>query len=208
MKPIVTPEELAPVTESTDDKVKLFTDVKDKLKNVQTPLAKDINRAEKFNTQLVTVQGKSDALDDVVSEIRGVKKDPASITRCLGKVTEIVLVIEEIEEYIVVLEEIIVEVRPSCESYPEKNKEVDRKEEEVKKCKKRLVIILKLVKDEEKKMLDQQQQNQDLDKQINNILAWLPTVENAVVKNTPISANYDILKKQQDEHQVSERLFY
>ena len=59
-----------------------------------------------------------------------------------------------------------------------------------------------MVKDEEKKMLDQQQENQDLDKQINDILAWLPTVESAVVKKTPISANYDILKKQQEEHQV------
>lgn len=208
MKPIVTPEELAPVDEKTDEKVKHFSDVKEKLKDLQTPLAKDINRAEKFNTQMVTAQGKSKALDDVVAEIRGVKKDPASITRCLGKVTEVVLIIEEIEEYIVVLEEIIIEVRPGCQSYPEKNKEVDRKDEEVQKLKKRLVIILKLVKDEEKKMLDQQQENQDLDKQINDILAWLPTVESAVVKNTPISANYDILKKQQEEHQVIYKILY
>lgn len=202
MKPIVTEEELAPVDEKTDEKIKHFTDIKEKVKDLQTPLAKDINRAEKFNTHLVTAQGKSNALDDVVEEIRGVKKDPASITRCLGKVTEVVLIIEEIEEYIVVLEEIIVEVRPGVQSYPEKNKEVDHKDEEVQKLKKRLVSLLKMVKDEEKKMLDQQQENQDLDKQINDILAWLPTVESAVVKKTPISANYDILKKQQEEHQV------
>lgn len=208
MEPIVDPEELSPVSATTDEKVKHFSDVKDKLKDVVTPLTKDINRAEKFNTELVIVQGKSDALDEVVTVVRGVKKDPASIYRCLGKVTQVILIIEEIEEYIVVLEEIIEEVRPGCESYPVKKKQVDDKEKEVEKYKKRLVVILKLVKDEEKKMLDQQRENQDLDKQIKDILSWLPTVESAVVKNTPVSANYDILKKQQEEHQVSRLRYY
>jgi len=181
MEPIVTEEKLTPVAKDTDKKIEHFDDVKEKLKNLPTPVSKEIIEANKFNDQFVVMQGKSKSLDPIVAEIREAKKNPASINRALEKVLEVVMIVEEVFEIIEVLEEIIEVVKPRCES---------------------VNVILKLVKDEEKKIIEQQQDNQALDEQIKDLLKWLPTVEKELVKQTPVSANYDILKKQQEEHQV------
>jgi len=202
MEPIVTEEKLTPVAKDTDKKIEHFDDVKEKLKNLPTPVSKEIIEANKFNDQFVVMQGKSKSLDPIVAEIREAKKNPASINRALEKVLEVVMIVEEVFEIIEVLEEIIEVVKPRCESHPEKAKDVNDKEKEVEKHKKRVNVILKLVKDEEKKIIEQQQDNQALDEQIKDLLKWLPTVEKELVKQTPVSANYDILKKQQEEHQV------
>ena len=68
--------------------------------------------------------------------------------------------------------------------------------------KKNMEKALKEAQDAQNKMNELQQSNKELDQHIGDINRWLPQIESDLVKQTPVSANYDILKVQQDQIQV------
>ena len=60
----------------------------------------------------------------------------------------------------------------------------------------------KMVKEHEKKLLTMLTTQNEVGSLMQDTNKWLPRIEGEVVRQTPVSANGDILKQQQDDIQV------
>lgn len=203
MEPILEPEVLEPVKKTCDDNVDKYNDVRSKLKEKDDDIFKELNDAEKFVDQQSVLDSKENQLEPLLEKIKNTKKDPDSVKEGLEDIREFVVIVEEIFEIIIILEEILLIVKPRCQLHPKTKKEVEDKEKQLADSKKKVENMLKAVRDEEKKLQALQQENKELDKHIQDLNKWLPSVEGEIVKQTPVSANYNILKKQQEDNQVS-----
>lgn len=203
MEPMVEPQILQPVSRLCTDNVDKFNKVRSKLKEKDGQVSKELVDAEKFADNQSVLDSKQKSLEPLLEKIKNTKKDPDSVKEGLEDIRDFVIIVEEILEIIIVLEEILVVVKPRCQSNPKVTKEVEDKEKQLADTKKKCEHMLNVVRGEEKKLQELQQQNKELDKHIQDLTKWLPSVEGEIVKRTPVSANYNILKKQQEENQVS-----
>ena len=202
MESLIVPEVLESVSKQSLSNVEKYDDIRTKLKEKSDNVTKELIDADRFTDQQNVVDNKLKALEPMLENIRNTKKDPESITESLEEVREFIVIIEEVFEIIVVIEQILIVVKKRCEDHPKSTKELNEKDKEVADAKKKTEQLLAAVKAEENKLQQLQQQNKEVEKHIQDLNNWLPSVEGEIVKRTPVSANYNILKKQQEENQV------
>lgn len=187
------------LTKTNADK---YDSLRVKLKEKDVALTQELVDSERFVELIYSIEVKQTQVEVLFKEIKKAGKDPDSIDEALQKTKYVIVIIEEILEIIIVIEQIIVILKGRAKGHPPVLKEIDGKANQVNAAKKKANQTLKAVNDEQKKMLALQQNNKELDTHVQDINSWLPNVESEIVKRTPVSANYDILKKQQEENQV------
>lgn len=199
---IVGDEQVKPVKEVTAEDAVKYEDIRSKLKEKDFIVTEEIMDSEKFIERYYTIQSKEKRVFILLEEVKSCGKHTLSIDEALTKTKEIFIIIEEVIELITIIEEILVIIKVRSKGFPVIVKSVDDKSKEMVAGKKNMEKALKEAQDAQKKMNELQQSNKELDQHIGDINRWLPQIESDLVKQTPVSANYDILKVQQDQIQV------
>lgn len=199
---IIEDEQVKPVKEVTTEDAIKYEYNRNKLKEKDFIVTEEIIDSEKFVETYYTVQSKEKRLFILLEEIKSCGKDTESIDEALTKTKEIFIIIEEVIELVTVIEEILVIIKVRSKGFPVIVKTIDDKSKEMMTSKKNMEKALKEAQDAQNKMNALQQNNKELDQHIGDINRWLPQIESDLVKQTPVSANYDILKVQQDQIQV------
>lgn len=199
---IVGDEQVKPVKEVTAEDAVKYEDIRSKLKEKDFIVTEEIMDSEKFIERYYTIQSKEKRVFILLEEVKSCGKDTLSIDEALAKTKEIFIIIEEVIELITIIEEILVIIKVRNKGFPVIVKSIDDKSKEMVAGKKNMEKALKEAQDAQKKMNELQQSNKELDQHIGDINRWLPQIESDLVKQTPVSANYDILKVQQDQIQV------
>ena len=194
--------QLAPLKKVTKTNCDKYDELRKNLKEKDVVLGQELVDSEKFVELFYSVEIKTKRVETLTQEIRKSGKDPESVDEALEKTKEVIILIEEIVEIIVIIEQVVLIIRSRCKAHPTVLKEIETKTTQITVIKNKLTQILKTVRDEEKKMLALQQNNKELEQHIQDINRWLPNIEGKIVKRTPVSANFDILKEQQEENQV------
>ena len=199
---IVDNEQVKPVKEVTTEDAIKYEDIRNKLKEKDFIVTEEIIDSEKFVERYYTIQSKEKRVFLLLEEVKSCGKDTESIDEALTKTKEIFIIIEEVIELITIIEEILVIIKVRSKGFPVIVKTIDDKSKEMMTSKKNTEKALKEAQDAQNKMNALQQSNKELDQHIGDINRWLPQTESDIVKQTPVSANYDILKVQQDQIQV------
>ena len=199
---IVGNEQVKPVKEVTTEDAVKYEDIRNKLKEKDFIVTEEIIDSEKFIERYYTIQSKEKRVFILLEEVKSCGKDTLSIDEALTKTKEIFIIIEEVIELITIIEEILVIIKVRSKGFPVIVKSIDDKSKEMVAGKKNMEKALKEAQDAQNKMNELQQSNKELDHHIGDINRLLPQIESDLVKQTPVSANYDILKVQQDQIQV------
>ena len=201
-------KQFAPFKKLAMTNVGKYNDLRVKLKETDHILTQEIADSEKFIELVSVLEVRARKADSMLKDVKALGKNPDSLESALDKVKEIVMIIEEIYEIVPAIEKITVLLNNRCKNDSKALKAIDTKTSEVKATKKKMDSLLKATKDEEDKILKFQQNSKDLEDHLQDISQWLPSVEAEIVKTTPLSALWVILKKQYDETAVSAKNFF
>ena len=105
-------------------------------------------------------------------------------------------------EIIEIVEKIVVVIKSRAKGSPATIKEIESKDAQFKTLKKRVHQATNALKDEQRKRENALLSLMEPEKVFAEILSWLPEQESFMVKQTPVSASYPVLKKQQQDLMV------
>lgn len=194
---------LAVLKKNTNTNAAKYDDVRNKLKEKDGVLTQEIIDSERFVEVYYSVEMKYEMIEVLLKDIKKCSQDPDLLDEGLLKTKEIIIYVEEIFEFIIIIEEVLIIIRSYCKGHPPILKQIDTKASTVTNIKKKALTAKKVAQDTQKKMNDMQQSNKEVDQHILDLNDWLPSMESDLVKETPVSANYNILKNQQEKNQVS-----
>ena len=115
-------------------------------------------------------------------------------------ITEIITIIEIIETVIIV-------IKKNCKDSPAVLKAIESKDGQLKTLKKRTIKTEEATKEKQKKSEMQLEKSEGVKDLIGSVLNWLPKQEAQILRQTPVSADYHVLKTQQSEQAVHIKLF-
>lgn len=110
-------------------------------------------------------------------------------------ITEIITIIEIIEIVIIV-------IKKNCKDSPSVLKTIESKDGQLKTLKKRAHKTEEITKEKQKKSEMQLEKSEGVKELIGSVLNWLPKHEAQVLRQTPVSADYHILRTQKSEQAV------
>ena len=110
-------------------------------------------------------------------------------------ITEIITIIEIIETVIIV-------IKKNCKDSPSVLKIIESQDGQLKTLKKRAHKTEETTKEKQKKSEIQLEKAEGVQDLIGSVLSWLPKLEAQVLRQTPVSADYRVLRTQQSEQAV------
>ena len=101
-----------------------------------------------------------------------------------------------------IIEKIIIVIKKKHKDSPAVLKSLASKENQLKTVKKKTSQNAEKVKEKQKKLETELGKSEDADKRLSHAVEWLPKMEASVLTQGPISADYQILHRQQLEQVV------
>ena len=188
---------------NANDNMNKYKLIRTDLKEREGTLKQEILDSEKVVELVDSIQRKEKQVELSMEHIKCAENDPHAVNEALKHAKTVIVLIEEIIEIIIIVEEILVIITKRCQKYPTILQVIESKSTLIFTSKTKVTTIKSQVKEEQKRMLDMQQKSKTLNQQIQLTSDWLPSVESRIIKFTPVSANYDILKSQEEEINVS-----
>ena len=128
--------------------------------------------------------------------------------RCLSfHSQEILVVITEIITIIEIIETVIIVIKKNCKDSPSVLKAIESKDGQLKTLKKQAHKTEETTKEKQKKSENQLEKAEGVQDLIGSVLSWLPSLEAQVLRQTPVSADYHVLRTQQSEQAVRISIF-
>eukprot|EP00794_Sanderia_malayensis_P006649 gene6649-7395_t len=174
-----------------------YSDVRRKLKEKEIAIERDLTEAEKFYTSFVTVEERVKKVEHLTSEVNDDAANPDEIKKQLDTVKEVLIIITEIITIIEVIE-ITISIKKKGKEPSSVMKELESKGAQIQSLKKRTDKVSEKAKDKQNNLVTRLEKESP-DDLLSNTSIWLPLVEASVLRQTPVSADFHVLKSQEIE---------
>ncbi|XP_065062306.1 titin-like isoform X4 [Rhopilema esculentum] len=177
-----------------------FSEVRRKLKDKEIAIERDLHDVEQLENLFLTIEDRKMVIEQLQNEVNESSTELDDIQRNLEITKEIMVIVMEIITIIEIIEKLIIVVKKKYRDSSTILKTIVTKESEIKVIRTWTIETSEVIVEKQKSIEIKLGKQEDVTKELAQVSEELSMIEAHLLTQTPISADYHVLRSQQSEH--------